>query len=122
MFFKLSDDDKLLIEEVAALSGIAKSSIREIWEYTMFHALERVMTADKAGKYAEVKIPFIGKIKVKFKEDYIGEKGLLETEVTSFAAIDPEFKKLIGDIHDDKPVLEDLIQKKIDHSIMSIVE
>ena len=67
-FLKLDDECKNILQEISALSGYSQIIIKEVVEYFLIDWALKIV--DKPDDYAELSIPFIGKVKVK----YLGDK------------------------------------------------
>jgi hypothetical protein len=118
MYFKLNTELKQLIDEISALSGIQKEVIREVWEFTFIRWAEQLTLGEKL---TVLEVPFLGKVGVKYEGDEILDNGLLDTKVGSFLDLSPTFRKLVGDIRDEKAsVVNDLLKKKIENALLSI--
>lgn len=121
MFLKLDDATKHTIEEIAALSGIQRDVVREVWEFTLIHWLEKI-TRDPT-KLTTLQIPFLGQVGVKYVEDTLNAEGGIDTKVDAFIALSPFFKSLIGDVFDEKQnVIIDVLQKKIDSALANVLD
>ncbi len=116
---KLDDEMVALLNEISAISGIQRAVIREVWEYMFVSWAEKL--ASREGKLTELKIPFLGKIAVQYKDDILNEDGTVSTDVVQFINVSDQFKKLIGDIHDEKfNVVDDILKKKIDSALLAL--
>jgi len=116
---KLDEEMIELLNEISAISGIQRAVIREVWEYQFIYWAEKV--AAKENKLSELKIPFLGKVAVKYEEDILNEDGTVSTGVSQFVNLSDQFKKLVGDIHDNKfNVVDELMKKKIDMALLSL--
>jgi hypothetical protein len=121
MFLKLDDETKHTLEEISALSGIQRDVIREVWEFTLIRWIEQI-TRDPT-KLNTIQVPFLGTVGVRYVDDQLGADGSIETNVDIYIAASPFFKKLIGEVYDEKHnVLTDMLQKKIDSAIANVVE
>lgn len=115
MYLTLSEEQKRLVDEISALSGIQKNVIREVWEFTLVRWSEQIAAAGNSR--SQLEIPFLGKLSVKYEADKISEDGSVTTEISSFFSPEPLFKKLVGDIHDEgDTVVVDLLAKKIENA------
>lgn len=116
MYLKIDDEQKQLIEEISALSGIQRDVIKEVFEFQLIRWAEKI--AESPDKLVSLKIPFLGSIAVKYDSDEILESGEMTTNITSFHAVDDSFKKLVGDIHDEADnVVIELLMKKIKSAV-----
>jgi len=119
MFLKLTDDQKKLVDEISALSGISKDVIREVWEMTLIRWIEQVAANPKGMNHLE--IPFVGQLGIRYVGDTIESSGALSTNVDVFTDLLPSFRKLIGDTVDEGPsVVIDLLKKKIDNAVLTL--
>jgi hypothetical protein len=117
---KLNEVDKQLVDEISALSGISKDVIREVWEYMVIRWAEQISRAPE--KAHELEIPFLGTVYVKYMNDEETPEGYLQTNVDSFIGLSSQFKKLIGDIVDERDsVVTDLLKQKIEQSLTALV-
>lgn len=118
MHLKLDEEQKILIDEISALSGIQKEVIREVFEFQLIRWAEKI--AKNPDKLVKLNIPFLGSIAVKYDKDIILPSGEMTTEVTTFHVLDDQFKKLVGDIHDEGDSLViDLLNKKLLAAVLS---
>ncbi len=116
---KLDDEMIGLLNEISAVSGIQRVVIREVWEYMLIAWAEKLAAND--GKLTQLKIPFLGTIAVQYKDDIRNDNGTVSTEVTQFVNVSDSFKKLVGDVHDEKfNVIDILLKKKIDSALLSL--
>ena len=78
-----------------------------------------IKIGDSPDSFAELPIPYLGKILVKYEGDSITPEGELSTDVRVFVNLSDSFKKLVWDIHDEaQTVLTDLMQKKLEQVVM----
>ena len=118
MYLKIDEDQKQLIEEISALSGIQREVIREVFEFQLIRWAEKI--AEHPDKLVKLKIPFLGEIAVKYDKDEILDTGEMTTQVTAFHNLDDSFKKLVGDIHDEgDSIVIDLLMKKIKSAVLT---
>jgi len=121
MFLKIDKDTKHLIEEISALSGIQRDVVREVWEFTFLRWLEEI-TKDPEKLHSLV-IPFLGSVGVRYTGDSLNEDGSLETQADAFVSLSSSFRTILGDVYDEKQnVIIDILQKKIDNAIHTIIE
>lgn len=114
---KFNEDTKTFITEVSALSGIPQNIIKEVLEFMVVDWA--IKLGDAQDNFAELSIPYLGKILVKYIGDSITPEGELSTDVRVFVNLSDNFKKLVGDIHDEaQTVLTDMIQKKLEQVVM----
>ena len=114
---KLSEDTKNVIIEVSALSGISQNIIKEVFEYLLINWAIKI--SDHPDDFAELDIPYLGTVNVKFSNDTVTDTGDLKTEIESYVEIDEGFKTLIGTIHDEgRTELINMMMKKIEQAIM----
>lgn len=119
MYLTLTEEQKVIINEISALSGIQKNVVREVWEFTLVRWAELIAKAGPAR--ASLEIPFLGNLSVKYEGDKVEPDGTVTTEVSSFLALNPLFKKLIGDINDEKDsVVLGLLNKKIENATLTM--
>ena len=119
MHLKLDEDQKRFVDETSALSGIQKEVIREVFEFMLIRWAEQIAQTPKKMNILE--IPFAGKIGIKYEGDDVESSGAVSTRVTSFFDPSPQFKKLIGDIEDEKDgVVIDLLKKKIEGALTTL--
>lgn len=118
MYLSLTEEQKVLIDEISALSGIQKNVIREVWEFTFIRWAESI--AKDPTHRAELDVPFLGKISVKYEGDSLESDGSVTTSVSSFVALSPVFRKLVGDIHDEgSNLIATLLEKKIENATIT---
>ena len=115
--FKLTDETKNMIMEVSALSGIPQNVIKEVWEYFLVYVAIKV--ADNPDNFAEIVIPYLGKVFVQYSGDTITSTGDISTEVNSILELSPSFRKLVGDLHDEAQTeLTNLLAAKIEQAVL----
>lgn len=121
MFLKVDDETKSVLEEISAISGIQKDVVREVWEFTLLRWIEKITKDPK--KLTSLQIPFLGRVGVRYVDDVLNNDGTVETKVDAFLSLDPFFTTLVGDIYDEKKnVIIDILQKKIDNALMTMLE
>lgn len=114
---KFSEDTRTFVTEISALSGIPQNIIKEVLEFMVMDWAIKI--GDSPDSFAELSIPYLGKILVKYEGDSITPEGELSTDVRVFVNLSDSFKKLVGDIHDEaQTVLTDLMQKKLEQVVM----
>ena len=114
---KVSEDTKNIILEVSALSGISQNIIKEVFEYMLVNWAIKI--SDNPDSYAELNVPYLGTVNLKYKEDKVTPEGDLYTEVESYVDIDDSFKSLVGTLHDEgRTELVSMMMKKIEQAIM----
>ena len=114
---KLDEDSKNVILEVSALSGLAQNIVKEVLEYLAYSWAIRIVECPDT--FTPLRIPYLGEIHIKYKEDKINTEGNVETEVEAFTTLAPGFKKLVGDLHDEGySELVPWMQKKIEQAVM----
>ena len=114
---KFSEDTRTFVTEISALSGIPQNIIKEVLEFMVIDWAIKI--GDSPDSIAELPIPYLGKILVKYEGDSITPEGELSTDVRVFVNLSDSFKKLVGDIHDEaQTVLTDLMQKKLEQVVM----
>ena len=121
MFLKIDKDTKHLIEEISALSGIQRDVIREVWEFTFIRWLEQI--TNDPEKLQTLTVPFLGSVGVRYTGDTLNEDGSLETQAEAFVSLSSAFRSILGDVYDEKRnIIIDILQKKIDNAIATIIE
>lgn len=116
-FLKLDDECKNILQEISALSGYSQIIIKEVMEYFLIDWALKIV--DKPDDYAELSIPFIGKVKVKYLGDKKEDNDTISTEVDAVLELSPSFKKLIGDLHDEgRTEIDKALQRKIDTAVL----
>lgn len=121
MFLKIDKDTKHLIEEISALSGIQRDVVREVWEFTFIRWLEQI--TNDPEKLQTLTIPFLGSVGVRYTGDTLNEDGSLETQADAFISLSSSFRGILGDVYDEKRnIIIDILQKKIDNAIATIIE
>ena len=119
MYLSLTNEQKVLIDEIAALSGIQKNVIREVWEFTLLRWAEAIGAAPEDSR-VQLEVPFLGKISLKYESDSIEESGAVTKEVSAFVSINPMLKKLVGDIRDEgSNLVTNLLEKKIENAAIT---
>ena len=115
--FYLNDDTKNQILEISALSGYAQNVVKEVLEYMLMSWAIKI--ADNPDKYASLTIPYLGNVMVKYVDDEVLPTGELSTITDSHVVLNDQFKKLIGDLHDESMTeLVPMMEKKIKNAVM----
>jgi len=121
MYIKLDEENRRLIEEISALSGIQRDVVREVWEFTLLRWIE--LLTKNPEKLQTLVIPFLGSVGVKYTGDTLTTEGVLETQAQAFISLSPLFKKILGEVYDEKSnLITDILEKKINDSITAAVE
>ena len=115
--FYLNEDTKNQILEISALSGYAQNVVKEVLEYMLMSWAIKI--ADNPDKYASLTIPCLGNVMVKYVDDEVLPTGELSTITDSQVVLNDQFKKLIGDLHDEGMTeLVPMMEKKIKNAVM----
>lgn len=115
--FYLNEDTKNQILEISALSGYAQNVVKEVLEYMLMSWAIKI--ADNPDKYASLTIPYLGNVMVKYVDDEVLPTGELSTITDSHVVLNDQFKKLIGDLHDEGMTeLVPMMEKKIKNAVM----
>ena len=115
--FYLNEDTKNQILEISALSGYAQNVVKEVLEYMLMSWAIKI--ADNPNKYASLTIPYLGNVMVKYVDDEVLPTGELSTITDSQVVLNDQFKKLIGDLHDEGMTeLVPMMEKKIKNAVM----
>ena len=115
--FYLNEDTKNQILEISALSGYAQNVVKEVLEYMLMSWAIKI--ADNPDKYASLTIPYLGNVMVKYVDDEVLPTGELSTITDSQVVLNDQFKKLIGDLHDEGMTeLVPMTEKKIKNAVM----
>lgn len=115
--FYLNEETKNQILEISALSGYAQNVVKEVLEYMLMSWAIKI--ADNPDKYASLTIPYLGNVMVKYVDDEVLPTGELSTITDSQVVLNDQFKKLIGDLHDEGMTeLVPMMEKKIKNAVM----
>jgi len=118
---KLDEENRRLVEEISALSGIQRDIVREVWEFTLVRWIE-VVTRDPT-RLQTLQIPFLGSVGVRYSGDTLKSDGTIESQADAYISLSPLFLKILGDVYDEKSnLLTDILEKKIDDAVASIVD
>jgi hypothetical protein len=122
--FRSDANNKNLYNEISALSGIPITTIREVIDYLFLSWVEKMVDSSvQEKKTTQIQIPFLGSVVLKYEGDEVNGKGLLESNVSCFVSLDDNFKKLVGDVYDEKSsVLDDILNKKMESALNVILE
>ena len=113
---KLDEESKKTLLEISALSGYTQNVVKEVLEYLAYSWAIKI--TDNPDSYTPLSIPYLGTVNVRYRGDTINAKGELETEVDVLTGLNPSFKKLIGDLHDEGYTeLIPLMRKKIEQAV-----
>jgi len=114
---KVSEETKNVILEVSALSGISQNVVKEVFEYLLINWAIKIV--DNPDKFANLDIPYLGSVSVKYSGDKVLPTGELYTELESYSDINDNFRSLVGTLHDEgRTELIPLLSKKIEQAIM----
>lgn len=114
--FKLDENTKNMIAEISALTGIAQNIVKEIYEYFLIDWA--IKLAENPDDFADLVIPYLGTIRVKYAGDRETETGELLTDVDTEIELTSAFKKLVGDIYDEgRTEIVPYLQKKIKQAV-----
>jgi hypothetical protein len=118
-------EDKHSIEEVSALTGINKSVIQEVYEFTFINIVEKFSRDPE--KAMTIRLPLIGDLYIKYSDDEEQSDGSVKTNFNTFISLSQNLKSTLSRIIDDLPsdistVIDELIQEKIDSTIFSSLE
>jgi len=122
---KLTEDDRFLIEELSALSGIQKDVIREVFEFLFIRWAESISQkseemSDKKT-IANIRVPYLGTVGIRYVGDEVTESGSLNTLVDPFIALSSGFRKMIGDTIDEgDTVVKEMLKRKIENAILAM--
>ena len=115
--FYLNEDTKNQILEISALSGYAQNVVKEVLEYMLMSWAIKI--ADNPDKYASLTIPYLGNVMVKYVDDEVLPTGELSTITDSQVVLNDQFKKLIGDLHDEGMTeLVPMMEQKIKNAVI----
>lgn len=95
--FELDKEQKDLLQRVAADTGLRRSSIQKVWEYTIY-ALLMSIAENSDSTYNVIPVPHIGKILLKESKENEGE---YDTFLMVFDSLKDQIKKIKkGDLRD----------------------
>lgn len=118
---KNNEELKNVIQDVCALSGYSQTVVKECFEYLLYVWALKII--DNPDNFAELDIPYIGKLLVKYKKDKINPDNSITTEIESHINVSDDFKNLIGELHDEGYTeLVTLMEKKIENVIINSVD
>lgn len=89
----MDKEQKDFIQKISSLSGIKKSSIQMVWEYTMY-AMFLDLLENKGKNYSTILVPYLGKILIKESKENPGE---LDTFLSLSESIKDELIKVKKD-------------------------
>jgi len=118
-YWKFTDEEKLFIDEISALSGIQKEVIREVLEFIFIRCAEKI--AQNPQRMNVIQIPHLGTIGIRYEKDVLLEDGSVDTELNTFFSPSQQLKRLVGDIVDEKEsIVISLLKKKIESSLVAL--
>lgn len=123
MHLQLNDEQKQLLEEISNLAGFQRAVIREVWEFTLISWVEKLTTklVENEHGMTNIDVPFLGKVGIKYLGDEQTASGAVSTNVQAFITLDPNFRKLVGDIVDEKEsIVTDLLIQKAENALLTI--
>lgn len=116
-FLRLTEDSRNIVQEISALSGYNQNIVKEILEYFLIDWALKI--TEKPDDYAELTIPYIGKIGVKYEGDIRMPDEQVKTNVSSYVELSEFFKKLVGDLHDEgQTEIDKALKRKIESAVM----
>lgn len=116
---KLTEEDKQLVTDISFLSGYPQKMVTEIYRYLLINWARKI--AEKDGKLASLRVPYLGYVGVRYEGDSLNVDGTLATDVTAFVAPSSEFKTLVGEIHDGgENYVTSLLRAMIDESLVTM--
>jgi hypothetical protein len=118
-------EDKHLIEEISALTGLTKLVIQEVFEFQFINIIERF--SKDPLRATTIKLPLVGELYVKYTDDDEQPDGSIKTNFNSFISLSQTLKSTLAKIISDSPedtstVVDQLLQEKIDNTIFSSLE
>lgn len=120
-YFKLSEEDKQLIQEISVLSGYGQNIIKECFDFMLINWT--IKMAQNDGKRAPLHVPFLGTVGVRYEGDEIQDTGELITDVSALVALNPALKKLVGETHDEgQSVVTRMLKQKIKNTVVTATE
>ena len=90
-------DTKELLQDVSSQFGLRVDVIKQVWEATLVTLFLKM--AENPEAEHELRIPFIGKLKVKYKNSCATGNSGYFTIVDSEIFLDEEFKNIVGDVY-----------------------
>lgn len=117
--FKFDKSTKDMIADISSLFGVKSEVVKQVWEYTLFTWFLKL--SKDPEHVTSIKIPYLGNVGIKLDSETLDEEtGKLKSNVTSFIALDEEFKQMYGNIcAQSESELAEYIQE---HYIKNIVE
>lgn len=118
-------DDKAIIEEASALSGINKIVLKEAFEYIFINMIQR-FSADPS-KAMTCRIPLIGDLYIKYVDEEEQNDGSFKTNFNSFISLSKELKTTLAKIvdnsaNDTTTIVDDILDQKISESVFTSIE
>lgn len=118
-------EDKHLIEEISALTGLTKSVIQEVFEFQFINIVAKF--SQDPEKAMTIKLPLVGELYVKYQDDAEQADGTIKTNFNSFISLSQTMKSTLAKIIDNAPadtstVIDELIQDKINNTVFSSLE
>ena len=112
----LNNFERDLIEEISLIQDIPPAKIRDILEAVFLRQIENYLDKE------EVRIPYMGKVLIKYKGDTINNN-IRSADLDIFFAPSELLRRVIGGIEDKEPtLLYDLFSSKISVELNSILE
>ena len=113
--FKHDAEEKELISKISALCGLKQDIIKQVWQYTFFSTYISLLE-QKDRPISEIKIPYLGKIMLRFKEN--------EPEFERFLLIEEEVQEIIKNIRngDDTELVQFFQENFINKVLNNILE
>jgi len=108
-------EQKELITKISALCGLKQDIIKQVWMYTFFNSYLSLLE-QKDKNVNEIKLPFIGKVMLRFNEE--------NADCESFLCLDHNVKEIIKNLRtgNDTGLVQFFQENFINKVISNIVE
>ena len=117
--FKTNEETELFINEVSALTGYGRNVVKEVLEFLLMNWAIKIV--DNPDKDANLTIPYLGNLAVKYESDEEMPNGTLSTNIKAEFTPASSFKQLVGVLHDEGHTeIETLMKKKCNQTVMIV--
>ena len=112
----LNNFERDLIEEISLIQDVPPAKIRDILEAVFLRQIENYLDKE------EVRIPYLGKILIRYKGDIIANN-VKSADLDIFFSPSELLRRVVGGIEDKEPtLLYDLFSSKISVELNAILE
>ena len=117
--FKVNEDTELFINEVSAITGYGRNVVKEVLEFFLLDLAIKIV--DHPDEDANLTLPYLGTLAVKYDSDEELPNGTLSTNIKADFTPANTFRQLVGILHDEgHSEIENMIKKKCSQTVMVV--